>query len=576
MEIFMSNGQVWKAGTGILSIVVLFVCGSLNAAVRQTASAADKVITETDCVTGKLGSSIPVSAIGAPVSAVSLNAPRWNPVAGAIPAHCSVDGSMAPIDQSAAAKPILFRVLLPASWNGRSAQMGGGGTNGVIPNLATEAFQRGFATYGSDSGHQNAPGGRGAPPNSEWVLNEEAARNFADLQMKKTHDAAMVLIERMYGGKPQFNYYIGTSQGGREALTVIQRYPADYNGIIANVPVVSLSTLQVGPVLIRIQEKPLTNWVTMAKTNAIRGEFMRQCDQLDGLTDGIINNYMACRAIFDVTQGQPNRKPWAAKRCPDNTDHNPADTSENACLTDGQISTLQFIYSRYPFRTPLAHGAKSFGMWLPNTDPSGSGLLAASRFRGQEGASSDAPLFGHIGVPGVTGGIMRDLKANPLDFNENTTETRRRELSEMLDSANPDLTAFYKRGGKMIVTIGTNDTLASTGAQLDYYQSVIDKMGQATVDQFARFFVIPQAGHGLSGSNYSVDGNGKTINSEPIPNTFNRLGVLTDWVEKNIVPGKSLIVTAGEKSLPLCSYPAYPKYTGGPAGSSGSYVCTMP
>ncbi len=82
---------------------------------------------------------------------------------------------------------------------------------------------------------------------------------------------------------PRFNYYIGNSQGGREALTVAQRYPADYDGILATVPVVSLSSLQLAPVRIRIQEKPEANWVTPAKVNAIRGEFMRQCDKLDGL-----------------------------------------------------------------------------------------------------------------------------------------------------------------------------------------------------------------------------------------------------------------------------------------------------
>ena len=125
------------------------------------------------------------------------------------------------------------------------------------------------------------------------------------MQMKKTHDAAMVLIERVYGERPRFNYFIGTSQGGREALTVAQRYPADYDGIVANVPIVSFSSLMLAPELIRIQEKPLANWVTPAKINAIRAEFMRQCDQLDGLADGVINNYMACRAIFDVTQGAP-------------------------------------------------------------------------------------------------------------------------------------------------------------------------------------------------------------------------------------------------------------------------------
>src|SRR5438046_6286041 len=142
------------------------------------------------------------------------------------------------------------------------------------------------------------------------------------MQLKKTHDAAIVLMQRVYAERPRYNYFVGTSQGGREALTVAQRYPADYDGIAANVPIVSFSSLMLAPELIRIQEKPLANWIPVAKINAIRGEFVRQCDKLDGLVDGVMNNYMACRAIFDMSQDEPRRNPWAAKRCPDNVDPN--------------------------------------------------------------------------------------------------------------------------------------------------------------------------------------------------------------------------------------------------------------
>ena len=571
----LNKPKNWAHVTGIvLTITALGISAGWQVAKAQ----GDKTISESDCTATRVETAIPVSAIGEPVSAVTLNPPRWIAATSNAPAHCSVDGSMAPIDRSPTAKPILFRVALPAAWTRRAAQIGGGGTNGVIPNLTGEPLQRGFATYGSDSGHQNPPAARGAGPDpaaSDWWSNDEAVRNFGYMQMKKTHDAAMVIIERMYGERPGFNYYIGNSQGGREALTVAQRYPADYDGIGATVPVVSLSSLQVAPVLIRIHEKAAANWVTPAKVNAIRGEFMRQCDKLDGLADGIMNNYMGCRSIFDVRQGAPNRQPWAAKRCPDNVDPNPGDTSSNACLTEGQISTLQFVYSRYPLNTPLANGVQTFGMWLPNTDPSGSSLMAAARVRGQEGAAAGAPLYSYIGAPGITAGLMRDLNANPLDYTENAaTLRRRRELSEILDSTNPDFTVFQRRGGRMMVTIGTNDTLASPGAQLDYYQSVIDKMGQAAVDQFARFFVVPQAGHGLTGMNYAANGDGKAIPSRQIPNTFDRLSVLMDWVERKLAPEKSLTVTAGENSLPLCSYPTYPKYISGPASSSSSYACS--
>ena len=397
-------------------ILGIFFC-FLNSAAwseEQTKSspapAENKVITEADCTAAKLGSGIPVSAVGEPVSGVTLNAPTWTGAAGSNPAYCSVRGAMAPVDPNA--KPINFQVVLPASWSHRSAQLGGGGMNGSIPNLTggvdmgpgSSLIGLGFATYGSDSGHQmggfgmgmgfgrgtaggpggapqggmpqrgTAPGGapqEGAPQRGmipggapaagsgdDWALNDEAMKNLGYMQLKKTHDAAVVLMERIYGEKPRFNYFFGGSQGGREGLTVAQRYPADYNGIAITVPIVNFSTLMLAPELIRIQEKPLANHVLPAKVNAIRGEFMRQCDKLDGLVDGIINNYMACRKIFDRTQAPRNSNPWSAKRCPDNVDPNPADTSANACFTDGQISTLSFVYSRYQFATPLANGVK--------------------------------------------------------------------------------------------------------------------------------------------------------------------------------------------------------------------------
>ena len=578
------------------------------------AAGANSLITAADCTLEKIGASIPAAAIGEPVGPITLAPPVWTEAAAGAPAHCRVNGSMAPVDTSATARPINFAVVLPASWSRRAAQIGGGGMNGVVPNLTTAGAgpsgpslpARGFATYGSDSGHQigfaqgprrggasladaaargNAPPppaeGRGGGPGfgvnaatDDWALNEEAIRNLGYMQMKKTRDAAMVIIERVYGGRPRFNYYIGSSQGGREALTVAQRYPADYDGVAANVPIVGFSTLMLAPELIRIAEKPLANWVTPAKVNAIRGEFMRQCDGLDGLADGIINNYMACRAIFDVSQGARNPHPWAARRCPNNVDPNPADTTATACLTDGQIATLERTYSPYRFATPLAHGARTFGMWVPNTDPSGSGLIASARFRGQEGAPADAAMHFHLGVLGVVGFLMKDLAANPLDYEEGgPLNARRQELSAVLDATNPDLSAFAKRGGKMIVTIGTNDTLASPGAQLDYFRSILDRMGRSTVDRFARLFVMPQAGHGLSGTSYGVAGDGRTIAPAPIPNRYDQLGLLFDWVENNVAPPMAVTVTAGDRSLPLCSYPSYPRYRRGAAEAASSYEC---
>jgi feruloyl esterase len=538
-----------------------------------------RTITASDCTAARTGEAIPASAIGEPVGAVTIASPRWVAATETLQARCEVDGSIEPVDRSATARPIRFRVWLPADWNGRAVQQGGGGMNGSIPDLSgarypiggRSAAQLGFATFGSDSGHQMTPGPQ------EWTLNDEAMKNLGYAQLKKTRDAASVLIERVYGARPRYTYFTGTSQGGREALTVAQRYPGDYDGVIANVPIVGFSSLMLAPELIRIQEKPLANWVTRPKVNAIRGEFMRQCDRLDGAVDGVINNYIACRAIFDVGRGRPGRRPWLSKRCPDSIDPNPADTTAAACLTDGQISTLEFVYRRYPFATPLANGVKSFGMWVPNTDPSGSGLIADTRFIGQEGAGPDARMHSHLGVLGVTGFLMQNLGANPLDYLEGGALNRRREaISRDLDATDPDLRRFAARGGRMIVTIGTNDTLASPGAQLDYYQSLLDTMGRPAVDQFARLFVIPQAGHGLTGSVFGTDGEGKAATAAPIASDYERFAYLVNWVERRTAPGSALQVTATGRTMPLCSYPGYPKYVGGPPASAASYTCTAP
>ena len=333
----MKNSRVWMLlGAGAAALI-------WSAGAGAQAPSGSKTITEADCTAAKLGDSIPIASIGEPVSAVTLSAPRWNAAAKGLPPYCTVNGAMAPVDHAPTAKPINFQVAFPSTWNGRAAQLGRWrhernhpGAYGRRPGESVRSglchlwqrfrppgrrirFWRAWRGRrkggprrirkgpGAQAGWKRAwcPGHKGPAdrPSDDWALNDEAIKNLGYMQMKKTHDAAMVLIERMYGERPKYNYYIGTSQGGREALTVAQRYPADYDGVAANVPIVNFSTLMLAPELIRIQEKPAANWVTPAKVNAIRGEFMRQCDKLDGLVDGIINNYMACRAIFDVKQG---------------------------------------------------------------------------------------------------------------------------------------------------------------------------------------------------------------------------------------------------------------------------------
>ncbi|HYQ57563.1 MAG TPA: tannase/feruloyl esterase family alpha/beta hydrolase [Draconibacterium sp.] len=542
-----------------------------------------KTITKNDL--NKVGTSIPASEIGEPVGSVKLYAPRWIEAEGSNPDYAVVEGSIFPADPNG--WPINFRALLPSDWSRRTLQQGGGGFNGTI--TVRDGFHpllsKGYVLYGSDSGHQvHGMGFPGAPQpkvlatgptkGDEWALNEEVMQNLGYMQMKKTHDAVMAIVKRVYGEAPEYNYYVGNSQGGREAVTVAQRYPEDYDGIISNVPIVNFSTLMLAPVLLRIQEIPEVNWITSDKEALIAKEFLRQCDALDGLSDGIINNYVKARELFNVNDGKGPDDPWAALR-------------KSGELTDGQIETLELTFSSYRFANPLANGVESFGMWIPNVTPGGSGIIDNRRYKGQEGAAEDAPLYTHMGILGVTGFLMQDIDANSLDYVEGGKwEKRRQQLSRWLDSTDPDLAAFYNRGGKIIFTIGAGDNLASSGSQLDYYQSLLDKMGRDKIDEFARMYVVPNGGHGLSGRSYSENGDGEKIDVKNIaaPDGNDNLEQLVNWVENDKAPAKTLAIgprgeiserLEGEGYL-MCSYPSYAKYTSGPKNMVSSYSSVKP
>ena len=272
------------------------------------------------------GLAIPAASIGLPTSgatiaAAELIAASPQTVAGeravlAMPEYCRVTGRIAPVDP--AAPPINFHVNLPTSWNRKLAQMGGSGNNGVIPVALTTGMQwgpesippnapyalsRGFVVYGSDSGHQSRRarrrGAAGGAAAADWTTNDEAFTNFAYAQMKKTHDVAVALVARFYGEPIRHSYYLGSSQGGREALIVAQRFPQDYDGVFAQVPANTYVHLSIGEPLARAKSQAGDGWIPPAKVAVIGKEVLRQCDALDGIADGLVSNYMACNRRFD-------------------------------------------------------------------------------------------------------------------------------------------------------------------------------------------------------------------------------------------------------------------------------------
>lgn len=289
--------------TGLFLVALLYGCGSL---VRPTpASDLSPKITCASLTGVKIAAtSIGLPTGGAVVTSATLvaAAPQTKDEKGnivlALPEYCKIEGAIAPIDPHA--PPINFQVSLPTTWNDRSMHFGGGGLNGrVITGVGPRYPQppndpwpiaRGYATFGGDSGHTGN--------DTAFGLNDEALRNFAFESMKKTRDTAFDLIKRYYGKRPRYNYFNGESEGGREGHTVIQRFPADYDGVIASVPIISEEGTHIhdNAVLTTLANG---GWMNKNKIKLIAESTLAACDELDGLKDGIISNY----GTFDPVLG---------------------------------------------------------------------------------------------------------------------------------------------------------------------------------------------------------------------------------------------------------------------------------
>jgi feruloyl esterase len=256
----------------------------------------------------------------------------------ATPDYCKLLGSIAPLNPNA--PPINFQLNLPLHWNGKTLQYGGGGFNGVLitglaplrdaTNGAPLPISQGYATFGTDSGHQSSA----YPPTevAAWALNEEALTNFAYASYKKVKDVAYVLATEFYGTQPAISYFYGGSEGGREGLTMAQRFPADYDGIVSVVPVINYVGLNHS--FMRAQLLQLAKdgeaWIGPAKMKALGAGVAKACDGLDGLVDGVVNNYFDCAARFNP----------ATLRCPEGKD------AGEHCLSDAQVAVVKEMYSQ--------------------------------------------------------------------------------------------------------------------------------------------------------------------------------------------------------------------------------------
>ncbi|MDM0104846.1 tannase/feruloyl esterase family alpha/beta hydrolase [Variovorax sp. J22R24] len=302
------------------------------------------------------GRVIPAASIGLPsgdafiTSTTVVGASAGPP---AVPTHCRALGSIAP--RGGTAQRIHFQLNLPLDgWNGKALQYGGGGFNGTLVTGMTPLrdaapgdplpIERGYLTYGTDSGHQAS-----AWPASEpgaFALDNEMLANFAFASYKKVRDVAVAVSQIFYGRPPQRVYYFGGSEGGREGLMMAQRFPADYDGVVSVVPVLNWTGLF--HAFVRNQRPQFVDWLPPAKAPLVARAVNDACDGLDGLADGVVNHWKACQGRGDLQ----------LLRCPGGND------SGASCLSDGQIRALQAVHTPYRFAFALANGLDSYPPWL--------------------------------------------------------------------------------------------------------------------------------------------------------------------------------------------------------------------
>jgi hypothetical protein len=529
---------------------------------------------------------IPASEITLPTNGATIRSAHLSE-SGRM-AFCKILGIIQSIDP--AAQPIRFEVNLPEIWNHKALQYGGASFDGYLdysgglrPTVVADKRQptplaRGYATFGSDSGHHHRylflPDAVNVL-NARFALNDEQRKNFASEQLKKTHDVATAIIRLRYGDAPKRMYFIGGSTGGREAMMVVNRWPADYDGVLAayaawNQIESDLQFLRIAQAEYNKQPGNRANYpgyIPKTKSRLLHNAVLNACDAADGLRDGIVSDPASCH--FDP----------ATLRCHDGRDH-------KGCLSDAQENTVAAFSTTQSTDFEVRNGI--------HTEP-GYNVLTGADLTGEMG------LLRHPFHPPIVflnsfyylvgDGVLRFFLTKDAHFNALTFDTTSGaraavgnrpggswipdilQQSSEDDASLADLTPFASRGGKLLLIHGTVDLTLPTNASVFLYQRILEAMGKDTngnprANNFLRLYLVPGYNHGYG-----------TFDAG-----FDTIGTLDAWVDQSIAPVNLTITDQNKphgrgsgglnpRSRPLCAYPDWPRYVSGDPNLAASFTC---
>jgi feruloyl esterase len=480
---------------------------------------------------------------------VVLAGPAPNASGELLPEHCHVQGMLDPrIGEGGRDFGIGFDLRMPTEWNRRFAFHGGGGLDGLlVPALGDifgsvrpSALARGFAVVSTDGGHRSA-----TFLDATFGLDQQARVDYAFGAMDRTVVKAKELVERYYGAAPEYSYSLGCSNGGRQGLMASQRFPGHFDGIVAGDPAFKLSQINMDQVwnvqvAARIAPKDasgrpiLSRAFSDADLQLAADRLLARCDDLDGLADGMINDWRTCD--FD-----PGELQCEAEKT-------------DACLTEAQVVALRDLhagprtsdgeplYGAFPYDTGLA-GPAWRGMHIGSSDDG-------------EWDAADANLgFDSLRYYALT---PPDPDFDPMtfDFDRDVARTRQ---TWALNDADATYLQTFAGAGKMIVYNGNSDQGMASGALADWYDQVVADTGEHVRDS-VRVFFVPGMTHCAGGR---------------ATDRFDMLDAIVAWVEEGRAPDR--IIAAGDAfpgvSRPLCPHPLVARYESGDPDDAGSFAC---
>ena len=439
---------------------------------------------------------------------------------------------------------IHWAVELPdrALWNGKTLTIGGGGFDGFIPTddpwyqKLVGATADPYVKISSDSGHQ-APG-------FSWGRSDVALRNHAFDANHFALEVGAAIATEFYGRRPARRYHMGHSNGARSALAFTQRYPQDYDGVVAMEPAIAQQAHQVnlGPTVLKhIFSKP-ENWLSPEKIALYARAETAACDALDGLEDGIIGNVEACNYVP--------------------TDLLCTGADNGACLTAGQIESIRLIYSAHDTPVTLSRGVRGYPRY-------GRGGAATSDWQAYMfGSSFEArDSFNFMAAQEAARVVENNQDASLLEHDPTLFQAEYLRLAQMIDTTDPDISAFADKGSKLLIWYRMAGACVSVYRTAQYFETVKQSLGESKVRGFARMLTSPSVGHDLDGP-----GTG--------PLSIDLLAALDAWVEKEAAPHRLVASrfegesTTASLQRPVCEYPKFPRYNGaGNPNKADSFTC---